>query len=349
MKSETERIDVWTELERAGEVPAPADEILLTSRAALRRAAGTETLRADVLRIRRRRRTRAAALIGGAIAASVALGVMTVDIGGRPVGASPAAAAVLERAADATLATSEPVVGPGQYLRITLVEQSWSADRDDKRDILIGSDGKPVVYQERRTRQIWVPHDRRDDWVIRDGSVPLRSISKDAAAHNTGVPTETWTVPSWAGKGNDTYIKTYDPAWYATLPRDPERLLARLKAEDPGESGSSASFYFQEVFSEVLRSGIAPADIRAALFEALAATPGMDVVDGVANLDGRRGVAIGYRDSNWQMVFDRATGLYIGERATSPDFPDVPGLDEDKTTWLTSVRTDVVDEAPGQG
>jgi hypothetical protein len=52
------------------------------------------------------------------------------------------------------------------------------------------------------------------------------------------------------------------------------------------------------------------------------------------------------RGSTWQMVFDQKTGLYIGERATTPDLPDVPGLDADRITWLTSVTTEVVDHAP---
>jgi hypothetical protein len=123
-------------------------------------------------------------------------------------------------------------------------------------------------------------------------------------------------------------------------------LLARLKAEDNGEPGSDLHFYFDEVFSEVLRSAVAPADVRAALFTALAKVPGMRVIEGVTNLDGRSGVAIGYGKTGKQMLFDKATGRYIGERSSSPDFPDVPGLDDAKTTFLTSVRTDVVDEAP---
>jgi hypothetical protein len=97
---------------------------------------------------------------------------------------------------------------------------------------------------------------------------------------------------------------------------------------------------------EVLRSGLASADIRAALFEGLADTPGMEVHDDVTTLDGRSGVGIGVRGSTRQMVFDQATGLYIGERATAPDFPDVPGLDAEKTIWLTSVSSHVVGEAP---
>jgi hypothetical protein len=289
-------------------------------------------------------------IIGGLVAATVALGLIKIDIGGHEVGASPAAAEVLERAADAALEGPNPVVKPGQYLRITLVEDSWAAFYDKNagkaNSIAIGSDGKPVVYHERRTRQMWIPHDVNDPWMIRDGSKPLRNVSKDSIPYNVGEEERTWSNPSWADKANrKSYINTYDPAWYATLPRDPQKLLARLASEGKGD-GSSANFLFQEVFSEVLRSGIAPADIRATLFKALAERPEMKVVNGVTNLDGRRGVALQFRGSTWQMLFDRDTGAYIGERATDRDFPDVPGLDADKTTWLSTVKTDVVDSAP---
>jgi hypothetical protein len=58
------------------------------------------------------------------------------------------------------------------------------------------------------------------------------------------------------------------------------------------------------------------------------------VLGDVTILDGRHGIAIGAKDSRFAMVFDKRTGLYIVERATDLDFPDVPGLDAAKTTYL---------------
>jgi hypothetical protein len=290
---------------------------------------------------KKRTHVRRTVIIGGLVTATVALGLIKIDVGGHDVGASPAAAEVLERAADVALQNPDPVAGPKQFLRITLVQQSW--------DDIVPSDGKPAAVQTRWTMQIWIPNDRDNDWVRRERTTLVSSTSKDAAeqVRRDAEQTDgTWTLPSWSDKAGKSYIKTYDPAWYATLPRDPQKLLAKLKGEDQGD-GSSTDYYFNEVFSEVLRSRIAPADIRAALFKGLAETPGMKVVDDVATLDGRRGVAISYGKGK-QMVFDQKSGAYIGERATSPDFPDVPGLDADKTTFLTSSRADVVDSAPGQ-
>jgi len=68
----------------------------------------------------------------------------------------------------------------------------------------------------------------------------------------------------------------------------------------------------------VLRSGLVPADLRAALYRAAARIPGIKLIDSAANLDGRRGVAIGRVQAGGELrhdiVFDSAAGQLIGER-----------------------------------
>lgn len=341
-------IDLWAELERAGNVPAASETALLAARVAVRRAATTESLRVDVLRIRRRRRMRIATLVAGSVAASVIFGVTRLNVGGHEVGVqSAAAAAVLERAADATLAQDDLVVGPGQYLRVRLVQQSWIS-RGDGGNIVNGADGRPAVSEERETRTLWIPHDVSQRWVVRSGTRVVRNNTSDPTLQVPSLPSSTYSYPSWADQKQGRYVETYDPAWYATLPRDPAELMKALRGQS-GAEGSGTNYDFTEIYSEVLRSGIAPADIRSALFKGLAKTPGMRVQNGVTTLDGRRGIAIGYGASTFQMVFDARTGRYIGERATNPAFPAVPGLDADKTIWLSSVTTDVVGHAPNAG
>lgn len=126
---------------------------------------------------KQRTHVRRTLVIGGLVAATVALGMTTVDIGSHEVGASPAAAAVLERAADIAIKTSDPVVGPGQYLRITTVERSWMSPMDLTK---LGSDGKPLYYESLRTQHAWVPHDRDDTWVFDERSVVTDRVSTDA-------------------------------------------------------------------------------------------------------------------------------------------------------------------------
>ncbi|WP_262847933.1 CU044_5270 family protein [Mumia quercus] len=323
--------DPWTALERAGHVLPASDDVLVAARAAVRRAAATEALRADVARVRRRRRWRIG-LVAATVAAALTLGATTVEVGDQRIGVSPAAAAVLERAAKATLAESDPVVRPGQYLRITLVQQTWTDGRRNER------------WKQRWTRTIWVPYDRDADWTFRE-----RTRTPDAPAAIAAVYRQadgTRRGPSWsnAGSGAGTYLRTYDPDWYATLPRDPDALLGRLRKELGGD-GSGLTYNVREIYSEALRSGLAPAAFRARLFEALATVPGVHVQENVRTLDGKIGVGIGYssRASSWRMVFDKQTGRYIGEWAREGD---LGGLTPGEPSFVTSVRTDVVDSAP---
>src|SRR4051794_29497437 len=97
--TDIETVDPWTELAGAGQVPPVPEDTLLAARAAVRRAANTETLRVKVVRARRRRVR--FALAAGLVAASVAVGAVQVNLGDHELGISPAAAAVLERAANA--------------------------------------------------------------------------------------------------------------------------------------------------------------------------------------------------------------------------------------------------------
>ncbi len=333
-------LDPWNALVRAGEVPPVSEDALLAARVAVRRAATTETLPARVAHLRRRRRLRYAIALGAA-ASIVAAGAVTVQLGDHEVGGSPAAAAVFERAAQVALAQHDLVVGPGQFLRIATVQQSWGAayDRHGKVRIV---DGRPAVYEERWTRTIWIPHDIDADWTVRQHSVALRD---PAGIETPSFPSTTRRDPSWARSGSSRHLYTYDPDWYASLPRDPQALLRAIRTEHGGE-GSGMAYEFEEGYSEVLRSGLAPASVRSALFSALAQSPDMVVEEGVTTPTGHDGIAIGARGRHFQMIFDTATGAYVGDRGTDPDFPDVPGLDADKTTMLTSVRTTVVDHAP---
>lgn len=295
---------------------------------------------------RRRVRQVRLAVLCAAAAVLVSLVVVEADrsggVGPGVVRVSPAAAAILDRAAAETLAESDPVVRPGQFLRITLVEEHWTCSCEDgERD----SDGGPLVKHERWTRDLYVPHDIDAPWTVVSGSELVRNYSSDLPPLPPELAMTTRLQDSWANPSGDRYIASYDPRWYDDLPRDPARLLRRLTpARQDGEPGDFA-WAIREVYSEYLRSGLAPADVRAALFRALADQPGIDVVDGVVDQAGRAGIALRHVDSDWQMVFDRNTGQYIGERQEShlPDFPELDGVD---TAFTATVTTTVVDSVP---
>ncbi|KQV75256.1 hypothetical protein ASC61_09715 [Aeromicrobium sp. Root344] len=305
-----------------------------------------------------RRHLRRTLIVAGAVAATVALGLTRIDLGGHEVGGSPAAA-VLERAADVTITTSDPVVGPGQYLRITTIEKGWgqpeivTSDPDAPppehigEGPPIGSDGKPIVFQTLRTQHMWVPYDRAGTWVFDEESHRLRNISVDGEKYAGGEDHHVWTSKGGASTNWHSYSKYQDASWYASLPRDPARLLDTLLKDahsyDPVEHYAA----LDEAVTPVLTSGFAPADIRAALFRALAKEPQVRIVGGVTHVDGKAAIALrmGYAQ---ELLFDQETGQYIGHQSRNPGFPVIPGVAADDPTSITTVTIDVVDAAPGQ-
>jgi hypothetical protein len=124
------------------------------------------------------------------------------------------------------------------------------------------------------------------------------------------------------------------PAFLAGLPRDPAALYARLRADTKGH-GRDPDAEVLVYATDALRTGLVPADVRAALYRAVAHLPGLKIVDHQANLDGRQGVALGMSDGGGgtqQIIFDPATGQFIGERST-----DGHGRPEEITSVTTSV------------
>jgi len=308
--------------------------------------------------MRPRRHVRRTLIVAGAVAATVALGLTRIDLGGHEMGGSPAAA-VLERAADVTITTSDPVVGPGQYLRITTIEKSWGQPEIVTSDPAapppehidegppIGSDGKPIVFQDLRTQHMWVPYDRAGTWVFDEESHTLRNISVDGTKYGKGEKHHVWTSKGGASTNWHSYSKYQDASWYASLPRDPERLLKTLLKGGPGYDPREHYEELDLAVTPVLTSGLAPADIRAALFRALAKEPQVRIVGGVTQVDGKTAIALrmGYAQ---ELLFDQKTGQYIGHQSRDADFPAIPGVGPDDPTSITTVTTDVVDAAPGR-
>ncbi|HEX8518621.1 MAG TPA: hypothetical protein VF667_03420, partial [Pseudonocardia sp.] len=74
--------------------------------------------------------------------------------------------------------------------------------------------------------------------------------------------------------------------------------------------------------TDFLKTGAAPPDLRAALYRALAKVPGLAVTDGAAEVDGRRGTALGITDpdgNRLEMIVDPRTGAFLGTRTTDAD------------------------------
>lgn len=304
----------------------------------------TPTL-ATVSPIRFRRRillasAAAALLVGGIVAADVVLPA-------RP-GATAEAAEVLNNAAAATIQTSDPVVGPGQYLKIDTTTRYGGSS--------VTADGTQLFWQEKSGGQVYVPADQDGEWVWkREESVPVEFSSEAAKVEATRLqektPSDMVGIQRALGGafngGGQTIIGGVPLGEVADLPRDPRALLDQIQDRTKG-AGKSPEIKALGTITAALRTGVIPADLRAALYKAAALIPGVTVADKQATIDGRTGVAIGIASpdggSRQETIIDPATGLLIGERNVM--LKDYPGSPAGTIITWTSVRTSVVDGAP---
>ena len=325
------------------DVADPTTEALTAGRAALfSRINGTEPARA-----RRRRGIRIAGLsaLGAGVLTVALVATNVVGLPGWRGGAEPAAAEVLHSAALAAIETSDPVVGPGQFLRVetTAVYSASVAD---------GANRGTYLFLSRD--ELYIPANRDDDWVwLRHPSETYETFGPTSAAlaeensdANLGIEEELLRAPAGGFYGG-----TRDAGYgdLNNLPRDPAELLNHIYLVTEGQSNSreDAAMVF---ILERLHTGEVPADLRAAFYGAAALIPGVTITENQATLDGRTGVAIGRDEANidrQEIIIDPETGMYIGQRrVTLSGYDDVPA--GTVVNWST-VTVSVVDSAPQGG
>jgi hypothetical protein len=298
---------------------------------------------------RQPRPVRRRVLIASAAAALLVGGIVVADVV-RPSGpgATAEAAEVLNNAAAVTIRTSDPVVGPGQYLKIDTTSLYGGS--------AVTADGTQVSWQEKTGGQVYVPADRDGEWIWnREESVPVEFSSEAAKAEATRLqekaPSDMVGIqraPRGAFYGGEQVIiggLSLDEA--ADLPRDPQALLDVIQ-ERTKVAGKSPEIKALGTITAALRTGVIPADLRAAFYKAAALIPGVTVADQQATIDGRTGIAIGIPSpdggARQETIIDPATGLMIGERNVL--LKDYPGFPAGTVTTWTSVRTSVVNAAP---
>lgn len=259
-----------------------------------------------------------------------------------------AAAAVLKDAAAATVRTSDPVVLPGQYLEIE-TRALYGAS----------SPGEGLTWDVVQADELYIPADPHEEWIWnRQAPVPTESapeVVKEAARLQPTVDPATYAAltgvfraPGGAFGNGEQYTIVGEPLTEAdNLPRDPKALLDRIYEHTEG-AGKTPDLEAFETIVESLRTGIIPADLRAAFYGAAALIPGVDIMDSQATIDGRTGIAIGLAPpeggSRQDIIIDPTSGLVIGEQIVM--LKDYPGAPAGTVESWTSVQTSVVDSAP---
>jgi hypothetical protein len=296
----------------------------------------------SVLSARRARRMRIG--LTSVAAAAVVAALITGDVvglAGWRGGATAQAAEVLNNAAQITIKTADPTVNPGQYLKIQSTNV-WSTTS-------VEADGSSYEWLDTEKSEMYIPADRGAEWVWqRSGRVPTTFFdakTKDfVASQNIQPHPELLRAASGAFYGSPGGPFATD---MSTRPRDPYRLLNSIYKQTLGH-GPSVDGEALVFIADLLRTGIVPADLRAALYKAAAMIPGVTITEGQANLNGRTGVAIGRSEGSvtgrQEIIIDPETGQLIGERAilTEPHGSIPAGT---AATW-TAIETTVVSEAP---
>jgi RNA polymerase sigma-70 factor (ECF subfamily) len=275
----------------------------------------------------------AAAVLAALVAGDI------VGLAGWRGGATAEAAEVLNTAAETAITSTDPVVKPGQYLRIKSTNV-WSTDAESE-------DGSRYQWLDTEKMDMYVPADRTTEWVwLRSGRVPTTFFDDKARNYvqEQGIQAhpETLRAPKGEFYGPGGALTTDMSAF----PLDAYRLLNHIYIRTLG-AGQSVDGEALVFIADLLRTGLVPADLRAALFKAAAMIPGVTITEGQANLDGRTGVAIGRTEgtfSRQEIIIDPKTGQLIGEREVlTEDFGVMPA----GTTWAwTAVETSVSDTAP---
>lgn len=300
-------------------------------------ASRAELIRAiDAPTVRHRGRRWVYPLAGAAaVAAMVATGFIA-----SPSKPGVSAAAAELTAAASRVAASDPVIPAGKYKYVET--HGWAMVQTD-----LGGRGTLAYLQEDRSEQ-WLSADPAAECMSRsaDGGRQLVvGTAKDLAAEPAAdtkpvirrVPCRDYhREPAEGGWGAPT------PEWMAGLPRDPEQLYERLRRDAPvNDRGDTELLVYA---ADALRTGLLPADLRAALYLALAKIPGLTITDRAANLDGRIGIAYGSSDGETRhdVIIDSGTGQFIGERQVSLTAkPKVGPAGQVLTS--SSVRTGVAD------
>lgn len=242
------------------------------------------------------------------------------------------AAEVLRGAATQATGLDDLVPGPGQYLRSSM-HANWmgcgSAD---------GSPDGITCAMDEQFIDVYMPADADDEWVMVRDWGDMQGVTTNASVETIRVRDARFYGPGsqWAQAVADD------------IPTDGAAAYAWSDAQYIGGSASRAEDNFQRI-AALLRTGLVPAAQRAALLDALAVIPGVTATEGVANLDGVEGVAIGRAEplragQRQEIIIDPGTGLVIGDRTVNG--LAVFGFGPHEVVEHTAIETTVVDAAP---
>ncbi|EKX62899.1 CU044_5270 family protein [Streptomyces ipomoeae] len=189
----------------------------------------------------------------------------------------------------------------------------------------------------------------REAWVSQEpGPVKRLALFYENGAY---VPLRELLPPGSPGTPAGIDRPTYK--WLASLPTDPDELLAELRRLAEPVAGQEEDQAVFDRIGELLNASVMPPETAAALYEAAAKIPGVARFDDAVDPAGRHGIGIRRVDerASWatEWFFDRDTLTYLGERSylTADGEMGKKGTVMDETAVLERAVVDEYRERPG--
>jgi len=227
--------------------------------------------------------------------------------------------ALMTRAAQSALHTPVSAPRPDQYLHQQSVTQ------------LRTSGGSYTQY--------------RDDWVSVSGSRPglIRERNVIPPGSTPQARPEGETVLNACGS-----VPLLQRPYIDALPSDAGRLLALLEKSAADGEGDRGDLLW-DAATDVLSNSLMAPSARASFYHAMAKIPDVKVVRNATDAAGRHGVALartsdGVQD---QILFDRTTYLFLGERTIAKDGTQISSTAVLKTTVTDKAPAPRLGAAPG--
>jgi hypothetical protein len=316
-------------------------------------------------------------IVAGALAATLAAGFLVNDVvirdgGTAQSGAIADAGTFLAAAAEHSTANPDAPIPPGQYRQISQrTQRTWNFGPGNKyhgtsldvTDWWVTTDRNPpfTVVKTINAEKKFSSEAARKFWNKTDplNIKPETLRSRDACG--VGIDGGGILLQRKNGK-NFCSPSMFTPSgdFLARLPREPHALLAALRKDNPilGSSKMDPKVVNSRLFdtiTTILASGIATADLRAALYETARLIPGIKLQADAVNLDGKSGRAISLvQEFGWrkELIIEPTSGEFLGLREvatiTNPlnfDGDPMPVNKGDILSW-TSVTTKITPHRP---
>ena len=295
----------------------------------------------------------AAVLVAAGASATVPL-----LLGDKQVGASAAAAAVLERAALGASAYANPASGRYSYTRAETLYGGTSTDNPpftyftkSMRETWVAADGSGRVRELPSAPIFLGERDRRRLLESGDQLSSPEPTDRRVRAHYQPV-----SAAILAADPTTLDLRQLDQlvSAVAQLPTDPDRLEAIIRAYAEKKDPPVESAMFGEI-SDLLNSPYASAELRATLYRVLARVDGVNLAGATHDPAGRAGVAlnapVGYSDATRQrLVIDPQTGRVLAAETVLTkrvDWVDAePGTVIQSIVYLNEGWVDSLEERP---